>query len=317
MWAGIRQHRHDARQRLGETINVRRHPLVQSILDIVVPGVVLGCIYGLIGMSYAVVYQATRVVNFALGEVMMVIAYLSFTIQSHLGLGFAGLVPLTILVSGAVGLAVEFLVIRPMRGQPIFAIVMSTIGLAIVLRSATAMTWGALPVPVTTDLPASFYPVLGVNLSLPQILVAALLVVASITMTVFLHFTRIGLLVRAAASDESTAQLMGIRVGSIQLLAWLGSAVIAGLTGILLALIQSLGPDLFLVGFKGFPATVLGGLDSAVGSGVGGVIIGVIENFVGRFYGSGLKEVAGLVVIVVVLMVRPSGLFGQRSIERV
>jgi branched-chain amino acid transport system permease protein len=290
---------------------------VQPILDIVVPGVVLGCIYGLIGMSYAMVYQATRVVNFALGEVMMVIAYLSFTIQSKLGVGFVSLVALTIAVSAAVGLAIEYLVIRPMRGQPIFAIVMSTIGLAIALRSATAMIWGALPMPIISDLPVSYYPVLGVNLSLPQILVVVLLVVASVAMTIFLRFTRIGLLVRATASDESTAQLMGIRVGSIQLLAWLGSAVIAGLTGILLALIQSLGPDFFLVGFKGFPATVLGGLDSVVGSGVGGAIIGVIENLVGRFYGSGLKDVAGLVVIVVVLMVRPSGLFGRRFVDRV
>jgi branched-chain amino acid transport system permease protein len=290
---------------------------VQPILDIVVPGLVLGCIYGLIGMSYAMVYQATRVVNFALGEVMMVIAYISFTIQSQLGIGFVGLVPLTIAVSGALGLAVEYLVIRPMRGQPIFAIVMSTIGLAIVLRSATAMIWGALPMPITSDLPATYYPVLGVNLSLPQILVVVLLVIASVAVTIFLHFTRIGLLVRATASDESTAQLMGIRVGSIQLIAWLGSAVIAGLTGILLALIQSLGPDLFVAGFKGFPATVLGGLDSVVGSGIGGAIIGIIENLVGRFYGSGLKDVAGLVVIVVVLMVRPSGLFGRRYVGRV
>jgi branched-chain amino acid transport system permease protein len=290
---------------------------VQSLLDIVVPGLVLGCIYGLLGMSYAIVYQATRVVNFALGEVMMVIAYISFTIQSQLGIGFVGLVPLTIAVSGVVGLAVEYLVIRPMRGQPIFAIVMSTIGLAIVLRSTTAMIWGALPMPITSDLPASYYPVLGVNLSLPQILVVVLLVIASIAVTIFLHFTRIGLLVRATASDESTAQLMGIRVGRIQLIAWLGSAVIAGLTGILLALIQSLGPDLFLMGFKGFPATVLGGLDSVVGSGIGGAIIGVIENLVGRFYGSGVKDVAGLVVIVIVLMLRPSGLFGRRFVGRV
>jgi branched-chain amino acid transport system permease protein len=290
---------------------------VQSLLDIVVPGLVLGCIYGLLGMSYAIVYQATRVVNFALGEVMMVIAYISFTIQSQLGIGFVGLVPLTIAVSGAVGLAVEYLVIRPMRGQPIFAIVMSTIGLAIVLRSTTAMIWGALPMPITSDLPASYYPVLGVNLSLPQILVVVLLVIASVAVTILLHFTRIGLLVRAIASDESTAQLMGIRVGRIQLIAWLASAVIAGLTGILLALIQSLGPDLFLMGFKGFPATVLGGLDSVVGSGIGGAIIGVIENLVGRFYGSGVKDVAGLVVIVVVLMLRPSGLFGRRFVGRV
>ena len=136
---------------------------MQSVLDVVVPGLVVGCVYGLIGMAYAVIYQATRVVNFALGEVMMVIAYISFTIQNHLHLGFLELVPLTILVSAAVGLAIEYLVIRPMRGQPIFAIVMSTIGLAIVLRSATAIIWGALAVPITIDLSTNYYQVLGVQ----------------------------------------------------------------------------------------------------------------------------------------------------------
>jgi branched-chain amino acid transport system permease protein len=290
---------------------------VQSVLDVVVPGLVVGCVYGLIGMAYAVIYQATRVVNFALGEVMMVIAYISFTIQNHLHLGFLELVPLTILVSAAVGLAIEYLVIRPMRGQPIFAIVMSTIGLAIVLRSATAIIWGALAVPITIDLSTNYYQVLGVNLSLPQIMVVALLVLVCIVMTVFFHFTRIGLLMRATASSESTARLIGVRVGSIYALAWLGSTIIAGLTGILLALIQSLGPDLFIIGFKGFPATVLGGLDSVVGSGIGGAVIGVIENLVGRFHGSGSKEIAGLIIIVFVLMVRPSGLFGQRAVDRV
>jgi branched-chain amino acid transport system permease protein len=290
---------------------------MQSALDVVVPGLVVGCIYGLIGMAYAVIYQATRVVNFALGEVMMVITYLSFTIQGHLHLGFVALVPLTILVSAAVGLAVEYLVIRPLRGKPIFAIVMSTIGLAIVLRSATAIIWGPLAVPITIDLSSSYYSVFGVNLSLPQIMVVALLVVVCAIVTIFFHFTRIGLLMRATASSESTALLIGVRVGSIHVLAWLGSAIIAGLTGILIAQIQSLGPDLFVIGFKGFPATVLGGLDSVVGSGLGGAIIGVIENLVGRYYGSGLKEIAGLIIIVFVLMIRPSGLFGQSAVDRV
>jgi branched-chain amino acid transport system permease protein len=290
---------------------------MQPVLDVVVPGLVVGCIYGLIGMAFAVIYQATRVVNFALGEVMMVIAYLCFSIQNRLALGFVALIPLTILVSAAVGLAIEYAVIRPMRGKPIFAVVMSTIGLALVLRSATAIIWGAMPLPITIDLSVSYYRILGINLSLPQIMVVVLLLLACITMTAFFRFTRVGLLMRATASDEATALLLGVKVARIHALAWLGSAVIAGLTGILLALIQSLGPDLFLIGFKGFPATVLGGLDSVVGSGIGGVIIGVVENMTGRFYGSGLKEIAGLVIIVFILMLRPSGLFGQQAVDRV
>jgi branched-chain amino acid transport system permease protein len=290
---------------------------VQSVLDVVVPGLVVGCIYGLIGMAFAVVYKATRVVNFALGEVMMLIAYISFSIQGHFALGFLQLVAVTIVVSAATGALLEYLIVRPMRGQPLFAIVMSTIGLAIVLRSVTAIIWGAMALPVTVDVPTRFYSVFGVNLSAPQVMIAALLLLACAAITAFFRLTRIGLLMRATASNESTALLLGIKVGQIHALAWVGSAIIAGLTGILIALIQNLGPDLFLSGFKGFPATVLGGLDSVMGSGLGGVMIGVAENVTGRFFGSSAKELAGLIIIIFILMIRPYGLFGQRGIERV
>ncbi len=290
---------------------------MQSVLDVLVPGFVVGCIYGLIGMAFAVIYKATRVVNFALGEVMMLTAYIAFSIQDHLSLSFVQLVCVTILASGLVGATIEFLVIRPMRGQPLFAIVMSTIGLAIMLRSITAIIWGAMAVPITVNVSTRFYSVLGVNLSIAQVMIAALLFLTCIAMTAFFRLTRMGLLMRATASNESTALLLGIKVGNIHLLAWIGSAIIAGLTGILIAMIQNLGPDLFLNGFKGFPATVLGGLDSVLGSGIGGVIIGVTENITGRFFGSGAKELAGLVIIILVLMIRPYGLFGQRGIERV
>lgn len=290
---------------------------MQAVIDVVLPGLVVGCIYGLIGMAFAVIYKATRVVNFALGEMMMLITYLAYSIQGYLKLSFPLLVLVTIVISSLIGWIIEFLIIRPMRGQSLFAIVMSTIGLAIVLRSVTSIAWGALSQPISVDLPTRFYSVLGVNLSIAQIMIVLLLLFACIAMTVFFRFTRIGLLMRATASNESTALLLGVKVGQIHALAWIGSAVIAGLAGILIALIQNLGPELFHNGFKGFPATVLGGLDSVVGSGLGGIIIGVTENITGRFFGSGAKELAGLVIIILVLMIRPYGLFGQRGIERV
>lgn len=290
---------------------------MQSVLDVVIPGIVVGAMFGLIGMAFAVVYKATRVVNFALGEMMMLVAYIAYSIQSHFGLGFGPLVVVAIATSAVLGAAIEFLVIRPMRGQSLFAIVMSTIGLAIILRSVTAIVWGALAQPISIDLPTRLYPILGVNLSIAQIMVVVLLFLACIGMSVFFNLTRIGLLMRATASNEATAVLLGIKVGHIHTLAWIGSTIIAGLTGILIALIQNLGPELFVNGFKGFPATVLGGLDSVLGSALGGVVIGVTENITGRFFGSGMKELAGLLIIIVVLMFRPYGIFGQRGIERV
>lgn len=290
---------------------------MQSALDVVIPGIVVGCIYGLVGMAFAVIYKATRVVNFALGEMMMLVAYMAFTIQSHAKLGVASLAFVTIIVSGVVGAVIQILIIRPMRGESLFAIVMSTIGLAIVLRSLVAIIWGPLAKTVPVDLPLEFHSILGVNVTAPQIAMMALLFVACIGMSVFFRFTRIGLLMRATASNEATALLIGIKVGHIHTLAWIGSTLIAGLTGVLVAMIQSYGPDLYANGLKGFPATILGGLDSVLGSGAAGILIGITENATGRFFGSGAKELAGLVIIILVLMIRPYGLFGQRAVERV
>jgi branched-chain amino acid transport system permease protein len=293
------------------------HELMQSALDVIIPGIVVGCLYGLIGMAFAVTYRTTRVVNFALGEMMMVTAYVAFSIQARFSLGLVTFLPVTILAGAVIGLAVEYLVIRPMRSQPIFAIVMSTIGLAIVLRAITALVWGATAEPISMPVTTEYVDILGVNLSIPQILVVLLLLATCALSWFLFRFTRIGLLMRATASNESTAMLLGVDTGRMQSIAWMLSTVVAGLTGALLALIQSLGPSLYAIGFKGFPATVLGGLDAVIGSGIGGVLIGVVENITGRFYGAGAKEVTGLVIIVLVLMIRPNGLFGHRAVDRV
>jgi branched-chain amino acid transport system permease protein len=291
--------------------------MMQATLDVVIPGIVVGCMYGLVGMAFAFTFKATRIINFAVGEVMMLIAYMSFSILAHWSLHYLYLIPVTIVSSALLGLLIEYTVIRPMRGQPIFSIVMATIGLAFILRSVVVIIWGNNPRPVSVGIPDAYHRILGVNLTLPQIAVAVELVLMCVFMSAFFRFTRIGMLMRATASDESTARLIGIRIGRIHAMAWVGSAIISGLTGVFVALIQSLGPDLYIKGFKGFPATVLGGLDAVVGSGVAGIIIGVTENATGRFFGSGARELAGFVIIIGVLMIRPYGLFGQRTVQRV
>jgi branched-chain amino acid transport system permease protein len=133
----------------------------------------------------------------------------------------------------------------------------------------------------------------------------------------FFKFSRIGVAMRAVAADDRTALLMGIPATRIHAIAWAASAVIAGIAGVLFALVYDLSPAMFHLGLKSFPATILGGLDSVNGSGFGGVIVGIIENLAGGYLGSGMKDVAGFIMIVVILMIRPFGLFGEREIVRV
>lgn len=288
----------------------------QQLLDVIIPGLVVGSIYGLVGMAFAIVYKATQVVNFAIGEVMMLVAYIAFTIQSAYALDFGPLLLVTIAVSVATGLLIEWMVVRPIQGQSLFTIVMSTIGLAIVIRSLVAIIWGVLPQPTSLPATSQYIPVAGVGLSLAQIYAFIAFVVACILVGILFRYTRMGLHMRATASSKKTAQLIGINIRRVQTVAWVASTIVAGIAGVMIATIYNLGPDLYGFGLKSFPATILGGLDAVIGSAIGGIVIGVVENITGRFLGSTSKEIVGLLVIVFVLMVRPTGLFGQRRVSR-
>jgi branched-chain amino acid transport system permease protein len=157
----------------------------------------------------------------------------------------------------------------------------------------------------------------GTGLRASQITVVATLLMLLAASWWFLRYSRFGVAMRAVAADENTARLMGISTARVQSIAWALAAALAGLAGVFFAVIYGLSPTIYELGLKAFPATVLGGFDSVLGSGLSGLIIGAFENQVGGWVSSILKEVAGFALIVVVLMVRPFGLFGEKRIERV
>lgn len=290
---------------------------MQFLVDLVVSGLAIGAIYGLIGMAYACIYKATGVVNFAQGEVMMLIAYITATLLSLAHWPFwAGLL-LAPLVGIVVGLVVERIVIRPMIGRPAFAIVMVTIGLAVLMRSLIVLFWGSEPREFPGRGSDAVMNVAGVGLYPVQILAFVVFVTAMALSWAFLRYSRLGIAMRATAISEQVAMLMGVDVRKISAYSWAGAAVLSGIAGILFASASYVGPDLFAVGLKAFPATILGGLDAVTGSGIGGLLIGVTENVVGGYADSALKEISGFVVIILILMVRPNGLFGERDVERV
>jgi branched-chain amino acid transport system permease protein len=243
-----------------------------------VSGIAMGVIYGLIGMGYALIFKATSVVNFAQGEVMMLISYMAYSIASSWTLPFWGLLVVCVALSAVVGLVIERVFIRPMLGQDVFGLVF---------------------------------------LYTSQLYAIGLLALCVIGMWAFLRFSRMGVAMRATAARETTALLMGINVTRVYALAWAIAAVIAGLAGVLLGTIYGLGPDMWTQGLRAFPAVILGGLDSVFGAAISGILIGLLENLSEGYIGQGLKEISGFLVILVVLMIRPYGLFGTPEIERV
>ena len=287
------------------------------LLNLVTSGLVIGALYGLVAMGFAIVYRATGMVNFAQGELMMLIAYTAYSLTTVPGLPFWLLLPCVLVISVLLGLAIERLFIRPMLGEPMFSRVMVTIGLAVVIRSSVLLVWGVEPTAFPRPLGSE--PLRLGPLALYPGQIFALVSLASLCglMSLFFSRSRIGIAMRATSDNETTALLMGIDVKRISGIAWSLSAVFAAFAGLSFCLMFSLEPEISQMGLRGFPATILGGLDSVVGGAFGGLVIGVAENLAGGYLGRGLKEIAGFVLIVVVLMVKPYGLFGQREIERV
>ena len=215
------------------------------------------------------------------------------------------------------GLVIERIIMRPMLGEPVFATVMVTIALAVILRSAINFIWDAYPHALEIGVGRDVVRVGGVGMRTGQIAVIATLCGLLAGFWLFFRYSKVGIAMGAVAADDRTALLMGVSAARIHALAWAASAAIAGIAGVFFAIIYDLSPTMYGLGLKAFPATILGGLDSVLGSGFGGILIGIVENLAGGYLGSGVKEIAGFAMIIVVLMVRPFGLFGQRDIERV
>jgi branched-chain amino acid transport system permease protein len=280
-------------------------------------GLVTGAAYGLIAIGFAIIYKSTGVVNFAQGELVMLTAYIAFSLDNALGLSFPVLVAVTIPIAMALGLALERVFIRPMLGEPTFAIVMVTVGLAVIIRGGVVLIWGSEPRNFDAGLPTQVVTFGGVPFYPAQIWLIAALAVVIAAVWAFLRFTRYGVAMRATAANETAALLVGVSVSQIHALAWMISSAVAAIAGLLFAINFKLAPDMWFQGLKSFPAVILGGMDSVGGAALGGLVIGLIESLSQGYLGEGMRDIAGFIVIILVLLVRPFGLFGSRDIERV
>lgn len=296
---------------------------LQYLLQLVISGLVIGSIYAAVALGFTIIYKATRVVNFAQGELLMVGAYVCFAFLVQMHLPFWAALLLTILFGMILAVLIERLILQPMIGEPIISIIMVTIGLALVLRSVVSAVWGTEILVYNPKLfPQEMINIAGMPISLEFVWCFVLSIFLLIVFSLFFKYSRAGVAMRATAFNQQVAQSMGISVKFIFALSWIISAVVSGIGGVLIGNINGINSSLYHFGLKVFPATILGGLDSILGAALGGLIIGILENLSDGLCNAyldlnGVKEVAPYVFLVIILMVKPYGLFGTKEIERV
>lgn len=295
---------------------------MEYYLQLLVSGLVIGSIYSLVALGFVIIYKATKVVNFAQGELVMVGAYICFALTVQAKLPFLVAFFLTLGFSFILGIAIERLILRPMIGEPIISVIMVTIGLSSVLKSLVQLFWGTQIQVFPPVLPQEPVMIAGLPVAPVYLAAFALSIVLFLIFSAFFKYSRLGIAMRATAFDQQAAASMGIGIKNIFALSWCIAAMVSSIGGVILGNINGINAQLGHLGLKVFPAVILGGLDSLLGAALGGLIIGVLENVCDgaakEFLGlGGFKDVAAFIFLVIILMIKPYGLFGAREIERV
>jgi branched-chain amino acid transport system permease protein len=288
-----------------------------QLLQLMISGIAQGCIYGLIALGFVLIYKATETVSFAQGELMMLGAFCGLACMTMLGFPYWLSVLATIAGMAAFGMLLERIVIRPILGQPAFSIVMLTIGIGYVTRGLITMipTIGtethALPVPYKDQI----WNLAGLVLNVEQMMVIAVTTVMCLLLYLLFRYSKLGIAMQAASQNQLAAYYMGIPVKQLNGIAW-GLAV-AAVAGLLLAPITFVHANMGFIGLKAMPAAVVGGFGSLPGAIVGGLTIGIVESLSGFYLPDGFKDTAAYVVVLIMLVVKPNGLFGEKLNKKV
>jgi branched-chain amino acid transport system permease protein len=283
----------------------------------VVGGVALGCVYGLIALGFVLIYKATEVVNFAQGDLMMLGGFFAYAFIDQLGFNYWVGFACAVLAMAAFGSLVERVIVRPILGYPQFSIVMVTIGLGFALRAIVGMIWGTDDLRIDTPFSSGVLHVGSLVLAYDKLSIIVATVLLCGVLWLYFNRTRMGIAMQATSQNMLGAYYMGIPVKRVFSLIWAISAAVAGFAGVLLAPIAFIHTNIGFLGLKAFPAAVLGGFGSIPGALAGGLIIGIAETLSGFYLPEGFKDVAAYILLLVVLMVRPQGLFGLNLRKKV
>ena len=280
-----------------------------EVIQLLVSGISLGCVYGLIALGFVLIYKATEMVNFAQGDVMMIGAFVAVTFINILEWPFIWGLLATLGVMAVIGVLLERLLLRPMIGEPHFAVLMLTIGLMFILRAVAGAIWGNEPRALETPYAGEVWQVGGVIVGADNVAIVLGTITLCGLLFVFFRFTRLGIAMQAASQNQLAAYYVGIPVKRLFALVWALAAVISACAGVLTAPISLIDPMMGYVGLKAFAAAIVGGFGSLPGAILGGLLVGIVEQFAGLYLPPGFSEVSAYVLLLVMLLVRPQGLF--------
>ena len=289
---------------------------MEAFLHQVLSGLATGGIYASLALALVMIYQSTHHINFAQGEMAMFSTYLAWTMVDA-GMSWWIAFVITVLASFVLGMIIERVIIRPVEHAPILTVVIVFIGLLIILNSVAGWIYSYTIKSFPSPFPAE--AVFGGLMSAHELGAIAVTLVVLVLLYVFFRFTPLGLAMRAVAQNPTSSRLVGIRVGWMLALGWGLAAAIGAIAGMMVAPIVYLDPNMMSgVLLYAFAAALLGGIDNPVGAVLGGFIVGVLENVMGAFViGTELKLTVALIVIIAVLLVKPTGLFGRVFVTRV
>lgn len=285
--------------------------------EISLAGLAMGGLYALIALGFVIIYKATRVINFAIGEIMMFAAYLFLAFAGGMEMSAWIALPLAVVGGSILGGVIEKTMIRPMLGESPISVVMVTIGIASILVGLVEFIWTADPQLLPNFLPRE--PVFIGELYLAPKIAYGFLIGSALLIIYLLYFrfSRGGVALRATASDQAAAYSMGINVRRVFNMAWVFGSLAASLAGVLVAATGGLSPQFGIIGLSVLVVVIVGGLDSILGALVAGVFIGWLETVAGAYLGGEYRMPATFLVLAVILVIRPYGLFGTHEIERV
>lgn len=290
---------------------------MEQFIQLLVYGVSIGSVYALIALGFSIIFQTTGLLSFAHQEIMMVGGLLGYTLLAQLDVPFIVTIAAAMVFCGALAFLMERLGIARIRkqGGGVLNMIVATIGIAIVITSVAILVWGAYPVSYPHSQQAQPLRLWGIAIDYKYLWILAISLLALLVLQYFLRRTKYGLAMRASAADPATAELMGVPTSNMSSLAFGVSGMLAGLAGILVAYLYYASFDMGSIGLKALTAAVIGGFGSLPGAVIGGIVLGVLETYGTIYLTSDFSNALAFVALIVVLLVRPSGIVGVKLRE--
>ena len=292
------------------------------LIQLLVNGFIIGLLYGVVAMSFVLIYKSSQVVNFAQGEFLLVGAWACWWLLAMFSMPFYMAFLLTLLFMMLFGILVQIIILKPLIGEPIISIIMVTIGLSIFFQAIMNWMFGVFTEPFPQIFSSESLNIFGLNVQTAYLMSGLISIFIMISFALFFKKSKLGLAMRATAFDQQAAQSLGVSIKQVFAAAWAISAMVSAVAGVVFGIVNGISSGIAFMGIKVFPAVILGGLDSVLGAILGGLVIGLLEHLAHyidvQFLNIGnLIRIAPFYALIIILMIKPYGFFGTKDIERV